>query len=158
MRRQSQLVRQHRVLYTNSMLKIAPDISLGNGELDEQFICAPGPGGQNVNKVATAVRLRFNARLSPSLPDDVRGRLLKLAQNRINEAGEIVIVARRFRTQARNRADARARLAALIRAAIYAPKPRRKTAPGIAVKQRRRAEKRRRSEIKRTRNARIGSD
>ncbi len=140
------------------MLKIARNISIGAGELDEQFIRAPGPGGQNVNKVATAVRLRFNVRVSPSLPGDVRNRLLTLVANRINEAGEIVIVARRFRTQVRNRSDARARLVALIRTAMHAPKARGKTALSTAVKQRRRIEKQRHSEIKRTRNARIGSD
>ncbi len=140
------------------MLKIARNISLRAGEFDEQFIRAPGPGGQNVNKVATAVRLRFNVRGSPSLPSDVRDRLLMLAANRINEAGEIVIVARRFRTQARNRSDARTRLVALIRAALHAPKPRGKTVPGTAVKRRRRIKKQRRSEIKRARNARISFD
>jgi ribosome-associated protein len=140
------------------MLKITGNISLGAGELVEQFIRAPGPGGQNVNKVATAVRLRFNVRESPSLPSDLRDRLLMLAENRINETGEIVIVARRFRTQARNRSDARTRLIALIRTAMHTPKPRGKTVPSTAIKRRRRIKKQHRSEVKRARNARINSD
>jgi len=140
------------------MLKIARGITLDARELDEQFMRAPGPGGQNVNKVATAVRLRFNVRASSSLPHEVRDRLLALAAGRLNQAGEIVIVARRFRTQARNRADARTRLAALVRAALRAPKVRKKTAPGTASKQRRRIEKQHRSKIKRMRNTRINFD
>jgi len=142
----------------SSTLKVARDITLAADELDEQFIRAPGPGGQNVNKVATAVRLRFDVRASPSLPDDVRNRLLVLAAGRINQAGELVIIARRFRTQTRNRSDARTRLTALIRAALQTPKPRRKTAPGAATQQRRRAEKQHRSAIKRTRHKSVDSD
>ncbi len=116
---------------------------------------ASGPGGQNVNKVSTAVQLRFNVYASPSLPWDVRARLVKLAGRRINAAGELMITAQRFRTQAQNRADARERLAELIRAALAAPKPRRKTKPTAAAKRRRLEIKQRRSEIKHSRSGRL---
>jgi len=139
------------------MSKITRGITLNPSELEEQFIRAPGPGGQNVNKVATAVRLRFDVRAS-SLPPEIRERLLTLAGDRSNRTGEIVIVARRFRTQARNRADARARLMLLIQAALRAPKPRKRTAPSAAAKRRRRSEKQHRSEIKQARRTRIHSD
>ena len=88
------------------MLKISPHIIIADSELDEQFVRASGPGGQNVNKVSTAVQLRFNVYASPALPWDVRARLVKLAGTRINSAGELMITAQRFRTQAQNRADA----------------------------------------------------
>jgi ribosome-associated protein len=133
------------------MLRITRDITLDERELEEQFIRASGPGGQNVNKVSTAVQLRFNVFASPSLPWDVRERLIKLAGNRINSAGELMITAQRFRTQARNRADAREKLAALIRAAAHRPKPRRKTRPSAAAKRRRLMSKRRHGELKRAR-------
>src|SRR5512141_1855174 len=107
------------------MLKISPHMTIADSELAEQFVRASGPGGQNVNKVSTAVQLRFNVYASPSLPWDVRARLIKLAGTRINSAGELIVTAQRFRTQAQNRADARERLAELIRAALHAPKPRR---------------------------------
>ena len=137
------------------MLRITPDINIDDAELDEQFVRASGPGGQNVNKVATAVQLRFNVYASPSLPWDVRARLIKLSANRINAAGELMIAAQRFRTQAQNRADARERLAGLIRAALHAPKPRRKTKPTAASKRRSLESKHRRSEIKHSRGGKL---
>jgi ribosome-associated protein len=137
------------------MLKIAPNVVIDDAELAEQFVRASGPGGQNVNKVATAVQLRFNVYASPSLAPDVRARLAKIAGRRINAAGELQITAQRFRTQAQNRADARERLADLVRAALHAPKPRRKTKPSAAAKRRRLETKHRRSEIKQGRRGKL---
>jgi ribosome-associated protein len=133
------------------MLKISPHITIADAELAEQFVRASGPGGQNVNKVSTAVQLRFNVYASPSLPWDVRARLIKLVGTRINSEGELMVTAQRFRTQAQNRADARERLAELIRAALHAPKPRRKTNPSAGAKRRRVESKQRQSELKRAR-------
>lgn len=133
------------------MLVISPQIAIPESELTEQFVRASGPGGQNVNKVSTAVQLRFNVRISTSLPDAVRARLAKLAGSRINAAGELVVIAQRFRTQAQNRADARERLAALVRNALHAPKKRRPTAPTAGSKKRRLETKQRHGELKRSR-------
>jgi ribosome-associated protein len=130
------------------MIAIAPGISIDEKEIQEEFIRASGPGGQNVNKVATAVQLRFDVRRSPSLPDDVRARLMYIAGRRVNADGVLLIEAQRFRTQEQNRADARKRLVALICQATVKPKARRRTKPTRAAKQRRLQSKRHRSEIK----------
>src|SRR5262245_41007127 len=119
------------------MLRVTEEISLDPAELDEVFLRASGPGGQNVNKVATAVQLKFDARRSRSLPDNVRERLERLAGRRLTSDGVIVITANRFRTQARNREDARDRLVALIQEAATPQKPRRATRPTYASKVRR---------------------
>ncbi len=135
------------------MIPITPTLALDETELHEEFIRASGPGGQNVNKVATAVQLRFDARHSPSLPEEVRARLIRLAGRRVNAEGMLIIEAQRFRTQERNRADVRARLIALIRQAAVKPKTRRQTKPARAAEQRRLDRKRRRSVVKALRQA-----
>ena len=126
-------------------------ISLGDDEVSEQFVRSPGPGGQNVNKVATAVQLRFDARGSESLPDDVRARLIDLAGARVTKHGVIVIDAHRFRTRERNREDALERLVSLVRRAAVVAKPRRATRPSRASRQRRIEDKRQRSQLKQAR-------
>ncbi len=136
-------------------LSITKDITLDESELGETFVRASGPGGQNVNKVAAAVELRFNVYASPSLPWDVRERLVKLAGKRVNSAGELVITSQRYRTQAQNRDDAREKLAGLIRAATHRPKPRRKTKPSAAAKRRRLETNPRKGETKRSRSAKL---
>jgi ribosome-associated protein len=130
------------------MIQITPGIAIHEHELQEEFIRASGPGGQNVNKVATAVQLRFDVAHSPSLPDDVRERLIHLAGKRISGEGVLIIDARRFRTQEQNRQDARDRLCDLIRKASEKPRIRRGTKPTLASKRRRLDAKRHRSETK----------
>src|ERR1700678_2409022 len=124
------------------------DLLIDEGEIVESFVRSSGPGGQNVNKVATAVELRFDARRSPSLPDEVATKLMKLAGSRLTQEGVIVIFAQRFSSQPRNREDARERLAALIAKAQEREKPRRATKPTLASKTRRLEEKGRRGAIK----------
>lgn len=132
-------------------LRVTAQIVIGENELDERFIQASGPGGQNVNKVATAVQLRFDVAHSPSLPEAVRERLIALSGRRLTQDGVLVLIARRHRTQERNRADARERLAELIRQASVAPRPRRPTRPTLASKRRRLDAKSARSTLKRER-------
>lgn len=133
-------------------MRVTRSIVIDESELTERFIHASGPGGQNVNKVATAVELRFDAQRSPSLPEPVRTRLAALAGKRISGEGILVITARRFRSQARNREDARARLAALIEAAATPPTPRRATRPSRGAKRRRLDDKRHTGTRKRERS------
>lgn len=133
------------------MIQITRSIAIPERELEERFVRAAGPGGQNVNKVATAVQLRFNVARSPSLPVPVQTRLQRLAGRRMTADGVLVIDARRYRTQERNRRDALDRLVALIRRAAQMPKPRKPTRPTLASKKRRLENKRQRAETKRSR-------
>jgi len=119
------------------MLKITSNISLDENEIDYSFIRSPGPGGQNVNKVATAVQLRINIKDSPSLPEPVRNRLLQVLASKLTSHGELIIKATRYRTQERNKLDALQRLHDLLRGAAIPPKARRKTKPTLASRQRR---------------------
>ncbi len=135
------------------MIEITEHIALEAREIGETFIHAGGPGGQNVNKLSTAVKLRFDLARSPSLPEDVRARARRLAGRRFNKNGEIVITARRYRTREQNRADALARLVALLRQAAERPIRRRPTRPGKAAKQRRLDAKARRGRTKQLRGS-----
>jgi len=140
------------------MIRVTADISIDEREIEESFVRASGPGGQNVNKLATAVKLRFDVRRSPSLPDEVRARLERLAGARLTRDGVLVISAQRHRTQARNRQDALDRLLDLIRRAAVAPRPRRATKPTAAARERRVEAKKRRGGLKRQRRVTPGFD
>jgi ribosome-associated protein len=130
------------------MIAINDDIVIDEREIEERFVRASGPGGQNVNKLSTAVQLRFDAMASASLDEATKARLKRRAGRRMTADGVIVIVAQRFRTQEANRRDARNRLAALIKAATVAPKPRRPTRPSLGAKRQRMEDKKRRGQIK----------
>src|SRR5690348_7493116 len=137
------------------MIQLIPTISLDESDLSESFVRSSGPGGQNVNKVSSAVQLRFDARCSPSLPNDVAIRLMRLAGSRLTKDGVIVIIAQTHRQQERNRADARERLFDMIREAAVPPRPRKPTKVPKAQKRKRLEGKKRRGEIKRHRQARL---
>ena len=130
------------------MIRITDTISIDESELEESFVRSSGPGGQNVNKLSTAVQLRFDVRHSPSLPNDVAVRLMRLGGKRITKDGVLVLIAQNHRTQERNRAEAQQRLVDLIRQAAVRPVPRRATKPTRASKQRRIEGKKRRSSVK----------
>jgi ribosome-associated protein len=138
-------------------ISVTTGIFIDEGELEESFIQSAGPGGQNVNKVATAVQLRFNVLRSPSLPDHVRERLMRLAGRKMTKDGVLVVTARRFRSQERNRDDARERVVELIREAAFIAPPRRETKPPRAAKKRLSEAKKKHSALKRLRS-RPGSE
>ena len=140
------------------MIPVTAHISIDEREIEEHFVRASGPGGQNVNKLSTAVQLRFDVRHSPSLPPEVRARLERLAGSRLTRDGVLVIIAQRHRTQGRNRADARERLIDLIRRAAAVPVKRRATRPTKASRERRIEGKKRRAGIKHLRSSRPAFD
>lgn len=144
--------------WASAMIRVTAKIAIDESEIAESFVRASGPGGQNVNKLATAVQLRFDVRGSPSLSPEVRARLERLAGSRLTAEGMLVIIAQRHRTQARNRQDARERLLDLIRRAAIAPVPRRPTKPTAASRERRIEGKKRRAGIKHLRRSKPSFD
>lgn len=140
-------------------MRVTDRVTIEESELHERFVRASGPGGQNVNKVSSAVQLRFDAAASAALSESAKSRLLKLAGRRANRDGEILIEAKRYRTQERNRQDARDRLAALVRKALEPPPPpRKKVRPSRAAKKKRVQAKRKRQQIKRLRRPPFASE
>lgn len=135
------------------MIQITPSLAIDEREISEEFIRAAGPGGQHVNKVASAVQLRFDIAHSPSLPEEVRQRLLRQVRHRLTDEGVLIITAREARTQVQNRAAALAQFVEIVRRATIAPKPRRKTAPSATAKAQRLQRKRQRSDLKRIRRS-----
>jgi len=133
------------------MIEVSPNIKIDENEIKLDFIHSSGPGGQNVNKVATSVQLRFDVRNSPSLEPDIKERLIKLAGSRITENGILIIQAKRYRTQGQNRADAIFKLTAIIQKALNPPKVRIATRPSLTAKAARVSDKKQRGGIKRTR-------
>jgi ribosome-associated protein len=140
------------------MIRITDSIAIDESELTEDFVRSSGPGGQNVNKLSTAVQLRFNARRSPSLPNDVALRLMRLAGSRLTKDGVIIITAQSHRTQERNRQDARDRLIALIQEAAVVPAKRRPTKPSKASREKRLESKKHRGSIKGMRRSKPAFD
>jgi ribosome-associated protein len=140
------------------MIRITDHISIDDAEIEESFVRSSGPGGQNVNKLSTAVQLRFDVRRSPSLPNDVAVRLMRLAGRRMTKDGVLVLIAQNHRTQERNRAEAMERLVDLIQQAAVKPVPRRATKPTKASKERRIEGKKRRSGIKNLRQSKPSWD